>query len=169
MKRSSSAFVFALIVFAADQITKFLALEQLRYGQPVEIIQGFFSLTLIYNTGAAWGTFKAHGPWLTCLSVAALIFLVKTHRHFTALGALPTTALGLLVGGISGNLADRLSHGHVVDFLDFYIGFSWPAFNLADSAICCGVGLYVLDSLRRERQDGHSSGVSSKAGQGLQD
>lgn len=143
--------MIGLLVCALDQVTKQLALEYLRWGKPIEIIPGFFDLALIYNTGAAWGIFRDHSLWLTLLAFVALILLSVLRRHFTYVGLLPRIALGLLLGGIAGNLMDRLIHGCVIDFLSFYIGrFHWPAFNVADSAICIGVGLYLLDSFRRD-------------------
>jgi signal peptidase II len=148
--RSSTAFIISAGVLTLDRVTKHIAVKNLQWGRPVEVIPGFFNLTLVHNTGAAWGMFKDHALWLTLLAFAALIFLCFARRHFTYVGLLPRIALGLLLGGIAGNLSDRLLYGHVIDFLSFYIGrFQWPAFNVADSAICTGVGLYLLDSLKR--------------------
>jgi len=151
LKRSLPAFILGFFILALDQASKCLVLDQLEFGRPVEIIPGVFSLTLVYNTGAAWGMFRDHGFWLTILAVGALGFLFLARRHFTHAGWMPGIALGLLLGGITGNLVDRMIYGHVVDFLSFYLGnFQWPAFNVADSAICTGVGLYLLDSMKRE-------------------
>lgn len=151
MSRSLPAWVLAASVAALDQATKALALDRLNWNRPAEVIPGFFSLTLVVNTGAAWGLFRDKGYWLTLLAIGALILLVAARRHFTAFGALPRIALGLLCGGILGNLADRVARGHVVDFLSFRFNrFEWPAFNVADSAICVGVGLYILDSFLRK-------------------
>jgi len=151
VKRSLPAFVLGTSVFALDQATKWLALERLRWGHPVEVIPGFFNLTLVGNTGAAWGILHDQKFWLTLLALAALIFLTLARRHFTHIGVVPRIALGLLLGGIAGNLLDRVARGHVIDFLSFFIwGYPWPAFNIADSAICVGVGLYMVDSLFRK-------------------
>lgn len=139
------------LVFVLDQGSKSVILRQLSSGESVAILPGFFSLTLITNTGAAWGIMRDKGFWLTLLAVIALGFLLMIRRHFTYVGFLPRLALGLLLGGITGNLADRLMYGHVVDFLDFQVvGWHWPAFNVADSALCVGVGLYLLDSFLRK-------------------
>lgn len=151
MSRSLPAGLLAASVALLDQATKALALDRLSGNRSVEILPDFFSLTLVVNTGAAWGLFRDKGYWLTLLAIVALVILIAARRHFTATGPLLRIALGLLCGGILGNLADRLARGHVVDFLSFrFRGFEWPAFNVADSAICVGVGLYVLESFLRE-------------------
>ncbi|MBI4027291.1 MAG: signal peptidase II [Verrucomicrobia bacterium] len=157
MNRSLPAFVLGSLVFALDQTTKRFVLESLTPGQPVRVIPGFLSLTLISNTGAAWGILQDYGFWLSALAFAALMVLLAMRRHFTHAGLVPRIAFGLLLGGVAGNLSDRLTYGHVVDFLSFYINkYHWPAFNVADSAICVGVGLYVLDSLWRRNSGGAS-------------
>ncbi len=147
------AFVLCALIFALDRVSKEVVLERFLLGESKEIIPGFFSLTLIRNTGAAWGILRGQGLWLTLLAFVALIFLLMMRRHFTYVGILPRVALGLLLGGIAGNLSDRLMDGSVVDFLNFYIGsYHWPAFNVADSSICVGVGLYLIHSLRSTHQ-----------------
>ena len=150
MNRSLPAFALGVSVLALDQASKQLVLEKLESGRTVEVIHGFFYLTQVHNTGAAWGILRDHGFWLMMLALGALIFLCIVRRHFTHMGMVPRIALGLLLGGIAGNLTDRIVHGHVIDFLSFYIGsYPWPAFNVADSSICIGVGLYLVDLFRR--------------------
>lgn len=150
MSRSLPPFILSLAVFVLDQASKRMALNHLEWGHPVEVIPGFFNLVLIYNQGAAWGILRDQGWGLTLLAFIALVFLFAVRRHFTHVGRVPRIALGLLFGGIAGNLTDRLYYGHVIDFLSFHIGkFQWPAFNVADSAICMGVGLYLWDSIQR--------------------
>jgi signal peptidase II len=109
-----------------------------------------FNLTLSFNTGAAFGlwTGLANG-WreivlgLTILMAMALVVFLLTRPYYQTL--LAQTALALILGGAIGNVIDRCIYGAVVDFLDFYIGAShWPAFNVADSAICIGVGLLLF-------------------------
>ena len=147
------AFVLCTLVFALDRVSKDAVLERFVLGESKEVIPGFFNLTLIQNTGAAWGILRGQGLWLTLLAFTALFFLLVMRRHFTYVGILPRIALGLLLGGITGNLSDRLIYGSVVDFLDFYIGtLRWPAFNVADSSICIGVGLYLIHSLQSAHQ-----------------
>ena len=165
MRRSLPSWILGALVVALDQASKRLVMDVLSAGpwsRRIEVIPGFFNLTLVGNTGAAWGLFKDQSFWLTLLAFAALIFLFAVRRHFTSTGPMPRIALGLLLGGIAGNLVDRLTYGHVVDFLCFYLGhFQWPAFNVADSAICTGVGLYLIDSFRRQEPHG-TMGVGSQ-------
>jgi signal peptidase II len=121
------------------------------------VIEGFFRLVNWVNSGAAWSLFLGNNNVLACVSLAALAGLVFWRRHFHVESLAGQISLGLICGGIAGNLVDRLARHHVVDFLRFYlvtrgggseIGF--PAFNVADSAICVGVGLLILISIRKE-------------------
>jgi signal peptidase II len=114
------------------------------------MIDGFFNFTLVLNRGAAFGLFSSiPDPWrgivLSVTSIIALVFvaflLTKDFRHNQAAHA----ALGMIVGGGVGNAIDRIQHGAVVDFLDFYFGnYHWPAFNVADSAIFVGVAILLF-------------------------
>jgi signal peptidase II len=144
------AAVTALAVLILDQVTKYLALQQLPPGRPISLIDGFFSLTLVMNPGLAFGMFAstpAGWRWVVALlSIGALTVLaVVGLRMLPAGGRLTSLALGLIFGGAVGNLLDRGRFGAVVDFLDFYWrGYHWPAFNVADSAISVGVALLAL-------------------------
>ena len=110
------------------------------------------------NTGAAWSLFRGNNLALAGVAIVALVVLFFSRHHFGARTVLGQVAFGLIIGGIVGNLIDRLRVGHVVDFLYFYlqqrgggeIGF--PAFNVADSAICTGVGLVFLFTWRSEHK-----------------
>lgn len=147
--------IVGVLVFAADQISKEMIADRLpfgSYGRPahLEVIPGFFNLVHVGNTGAAWSMFTGQSVWLALLALVTLAAMFWWRRtlglHYTA--AQP--AFGLLVGGILGNLVDRLLHGHVIDFLDFHFGdYVFPTFNIADSAICVGVFWYILWSLRQ--------------------
>ena len=131
-------------VILLDQATKHWA-QRCLPSAPLTIVPGFFDLRHVLNTGAAWGMFAGYNTWLVGLSVAMLACLVVFRRCFFADRLLHRWAMGLMVGGIVGNLTDRIRLQHVVDFLDFHWGGShFPAFNVADSAICVGVGLYLL-------------------------
>ncbi|MDD2708460.1 MAG: signal peptidase II [Verrucomicrobiae bacterium] len=155
------ALCLGILVFILDQASKQMALAHLAFHEPVPVIPGFFNLTLLTNTGAAWGIMRDKGLWLTLLAAGALLFLILNRRSFIQNCAIQATAYGLLLGGIAGNLTDRLVYGHVVDFLDFrFAGWPWPAFNLADSAICCGVGLYLLNAARTSKQPMVTPGAS---------
>ena len=132
-----------------DQWTKLAVRRGFALGESVPVWPGFFHLTYLRNTGAAWGVLGGQNTALILLSIAMLALMLRYRRHFLADTASHRIALGLLLGGITGNLLDRVRLGYVVDFLDFFAGpHHWPAFNVADAAICCGVGLYLLTSWR---------------------
>jgi signal peptidase II len=142
----------AAIVVLFDQITKITISQMLSYGQS-KPITSFFNLVLAYNKGAAFSFLSNQGGWqryfFTGIAIAAallIVYLLKRHAG----QRLFCWALALILGGAVGNLIDRVMYGHVVDFLDFYIrNWHWPAFNVADSAICIGAVLFVVDELRR--------------------
>ncbi len=149
--------VIALLVVALDQITKQIVLHSLGYIKEKVVIEGFFKFVLWGNTGAAWSLFRGNNALLALIAVIALVVLFFSRHHFDSRSMLGQLAFGLICGGIVGNLIDRLWAKHVIDFLYFYlqqrdgteIGF--PAFNVADSAICTGVGLVFLLTWRSER------------------
>lgn len=138
----------SMTVVLLDQISKFLVRQNIPLGYGVDqevIIPGFFSLTHIQNTGAAWGILSGLSGWLAVLSFVVLILLILFHRHIKSKNMVYKIAMGLMIGGITGNLIDRLRLGCVTDFLDFcFWGWHFPAFNVGDSAICVGIGLYLL-------------------------
>jgi len=144
--------LIALAVFVADQLTKWVIGSAIPLHDSRPVIPGFFRLTHVKNRGAAFGIFAdSTSPMkievLILLSVVALVVVLmllweQPGARRIGLG------LALILGGALGNLFDRLAHGSVVDFLEFYLrGFHWPAFNVADSAIVIGAGLLVLDML----------------------
>lgn len=138
----------ALCVVLLDQASKEWVRDAFSLHESVPVIPGFFHLTYIRNTGAAWGMFSGQNIALAVLALVMLAVLVIFRRKILPPGRVHRVALGLLCGGIAGNLFDRLRLDYVVDFLDFFVrGSHFPAFNVADSAICVGVGIYVLGSL----------------------
>ncbi len=150
----------ALGVVALDQLTKQIVLHSLGNSNEKEkvVVEGFFKFVLWENTGAAWSMFRDNNALLASIAVVALVALFLSRRHFDARSALGQAAFGLICGGILGNLIDRLWAKHVIDFLRFYLQprggtepLGFPAFNVADSAICTGVGLVFLLTLRSER------------------
>ncbi len=131
-----------------DQVTKHLIRTQFFVGESRPVVEGFFNLTFVRNTGAAWGMLGGQNTSLTILSIVMLIVILIFRRSFLSDTWEHRLALGLMIGGIVGNLMDRLRLGWVTDFLDFHWrGHHWPSFNVADSAICIGVGIYVLSAL----------------------
>jgi signal peptidase II len=150
----------AVVVFVLDQLAKLLVLHVLpAVGDERSVVEGFFKFVHWGNTGAAWSLFTGNNALLAIVGIAALILLIFTRHHFHAHTLAGQIAFGLIFGGIAGNLTDRLLPGRhaVVDFLYFYlqprsgdeIGF--PAFNIADSAICTGVALIFLISWKHEQ------------------
>ncbi len=152
----------AAALLAADQLTKWTILHLLPRGGEIPVLPGFFKLVHWTNTGAAWSLFHGNNSVLAAISVLALIVLFLARRHFESDRVPGQVALGLIFGGITGNLFDRLVHRHVVDFLYFHlirrdgVELGFPAFNIADTAICTGVGIIFLLSwfLRPQEPDG---------------
>lgn len=138
----------ALVILILDQVTKIWAEHSLTLFAPVELTS-FFNLTLVYNPGAAFSFLSTAGGWqrwalsaiAAALSLLIIVWLTRMPRRAT----LTVTALGLILGGALGNLADRLRIGQVVDFLDFHFaGIHWPAFNVADAAITVGAVMMII-------------------------
>ena len=145
--------ILGLIVVLLDQFTKLWVRADFIYGgDPQSVIPGFFNLVYVRNEGAAWGMFGGQQLLLVLLSAGVLIALAVYHRKLLNPTLDHRIALGLMVGGICGNLIDRIRVGWVTDFLDFYVGsYHWPSFNVADSAICIAVGIYLLSSFWHTR------------------
>ena len=149
--------VGATSILTLDQATKTLVASRLVPGESIEILPGILHLTLVRNTGMAFGLlsdldipFKS--PLMTLLSLAIVAAVI--YYALRSPGAETMTRLGsiFILGGALGNIVDRVRLGYVIDFVDvFYRDTHWPAFNVADSSICVGVGLWLLDSLRRHR------------------
>ncbi|MDD2237715.1 MAG: signal peptidase II [Kiritimatiellae bacterium] len=136
-----------LAIVVLDQVSKFFVREYLAFGSVRPVIPGLMNLTHLRNTGAAWGMLGNQNLFLSLLSFVMLILMVLFRRSFLNGGRVHRAAFGLLAGGIIGNLIDRIKQGAVTDFLDFYVAnWHWPSFNVADAAICTGVGLYLLSS-----------------------
>jgi signal peptidase II len=146
--------LLGLGIFALDQFTKRLVVRHLDYGDDLKVVPGFFRLVHWGNTGAAWSMFRGWNWLLVIVALTAMVVLYLARHHFGARSPVGQVAFGLIFGGILGNLVDRVNFGHVVDFLYFYVikrgggeaGF--PAFNVADSAICMGVALVFYNSWR---------------------
>jgi signal peptidase II len=148
-------FFLSLPLYALDQLTKYLVLQNVDPKEPREVIHGFFHLVNITNTGAAFGSFQNNNELFVGIScVALLVVLVLLLRKGTP-DRWRDISLALLLAGILGNLTDRLLYGHVIDFLLFDLGSNaprifhlhpWPAFNVADSCITVAVVFFVIHS-----------------------
>jgi len=134
-----------LAVLGLDLATKEWARSTLP-GSSIPILPGFFTLAYGENTGIAFGLFQGQGRLLTFFSPLALLVLGSALGwHVYQAGRYSTACVcGLIIGGAMGNVWSRLTDGYVVDFLDFHIGtWHWPTFNVADSALCCGVAGFL--------------------------
>jgi len=146
--------VTALVVVVLDQLTKALVVARIGLHESVPVVDGFFALTYVRNTGAAFGLLAGRieslrVPLLIAVSVAALVVLIWFLRGLPNDRRVVIAACGAVLGGAVGNLIDRAAYGEVIDFLDVYVGaWHWPAFNVADAAITVGVVVLCIDSLR---------------------
>ena len=152
-------FFTALPLVVADQLSKFWIRSNLAIGEPLFEV-GFFRLTRVHNTGAAFGLFRGQSFLLTIIALvgvaALLLYTFFFHHKFPFLdNRLGKLALGLVLGGTVGNLIDRIYLGYVTDFIDFNL---WPAFNIADSAIVVGVIILAYSLLRLATAGKHSDG-----------
>ena len=138
-----------LVIVGLDQLAKHLVQAHLILGQAVALLPGFFNLTHTRNTGAVWGTLQHQNAWLTIFSLLALGLIAFCYRWLVDARRVHRLALGLMLGGVLGNLIDRVRLGWVVDFLDVYWrNHHWPTFNLADAAIFLGVAAYLISAWR---------------------
>jgi len=150
-------FLLGLGVFLLDQLTKQAVRSHLYPGESRPVIEGFFNLVHVRNDGAAWNILSGRSPVLIAVSVGVLAVLFFYRRAFLR-DRLHRVILGLMIGGILGNLADRIRFGTVTDFLDFQFGsYHYPAFNIADSALCIAAALFIFASFaedfRKKREE----------------
>lgn len=154
-------------VIVLDQLSKSIALAHLSRVYSLKVIDGFFSLTLVLNTGVAFGLFsQSPAAWkavaLLLLSGVTVIALLWYYFFVEDLSRWMRVAFCLIVGGALGNMIDRFRFSKVIDFLDFYWhNYHWPAFNLADAAISAGVILLLFDTLIGSRKADSVLNVSS--------
>lgn len=145
-------YLVILSVLIFDQLTKNIILNEMVTPKIIEVTP-FFNLILAFNTGVSFSMFSGNNPYVLsaiALSVCALIawWLTKEQDKITRIG------FAMIIGGALSNVLDRFMYGAVVDFLDFYIGsYHWPAFNIADTAICIGAGLIVLRSFLLKKEE----------------
>jgi len=150
--------IFFFGILSLDQWTKSLIVQKLLLYQKIEVIQGFFNIIHVRNSGGAFGIFGGEkggfGSILfivvSLIAIGVILFLfirIKEEEKTLAL------SFSLILSGAVGNLIDRLRYGEVIDFLDFYLSSThWPAFNIADSAICIGIGLMALELLKHDQK-----------------
>jgi len=151
--RSWPWFAMACTIIVLDQLAKLYFNGSYQYGEARSVIPGFFNFTLIYNPGAAFSFLADAGGWQKHV-FTVLAFLVSGWLGLNLVrgrfSCLMSWAAAFIMGGALGNVIDRLAYGHVIDFIQiYYHNWYYPAFNLADSFICVGAALMVIDSLRR--------------------
>ena len=174
--RWRAAYLFAAAaVYMADQASKAWAVHQLKEGATVRVFDGLLHFSYAENPGIAFGRLQEGGQFgrwmlsaLAALAVVGLLlYFFRTKRTDDRL----LGAIALLLGGVAGNLTDRVRFGHVVDFIDVFIGsYQWPTFNVADAAICTGAALLALDLILEGRREGREAkakrGAQAAAGGG---
>src|SRR5713226_3330654 len=148
--------VLVAATLALDRWTKALIQKRFGLNESISVIDGFFNITYVRNTGVAFGIFSsisspAKSVLLSVFTAFAAVVVVTYSVRSPVRNRLLQVAVGLILGGALGNLYDRLAYGFVVDFLEFYIRtYHWPSFNIADSAISVGVALLALEIIRNE-------------------
>ena len=140
-------FVLPLAVVILDQFSKYIVVENLALGESIPIIEEVFHLTYILNPGAAFGMFAHNRLFFIAIAVIVIGIIIWARREILASPWEVKAGCGLFLGGAIGNLIDRARQGLVIDFFDFRI---WPVFNIADIAICIGVGLIIWNLLKTE-------------------
>jgi len=149
----------ALVLFLADQASKAWAVRRLKTGEVVRVIDGLVHLSYAENPGIAFGRLQdggQFGRWMlaalaSLAVVGLLLYFFRTRRTDDRL----LGAIALLLAGVAGNLTDRVRLGHVIDFIDVFLGtYQWPTFNVADAAICTGAALLALDLILEGRKEG---------------
>ncbi|MBB3170118.1 signal peptidase II [Simiduia aestuariiviva] len=144
--------LLVLVSVVLDQYTKAIASGALSYGQPVYVLS-FLDWTLLHNPGAAFSFLSDQGGWqrwfFTAVAALVSVVLVVWIARLTKDKLWESSALALVLGGAVGNLIDRVQLGYVVDFISMhYEQYYWPAFNIADSVICIGVAMLIVDMFR---------------------
>ncbi len=145
------------LVLVLDQITKWVANTSMSLYQTIEVMP-YFNFTLAYNHGAAFSFLADAGGWqrwfFTGLAAVFSVVIFVWLMRLKSSAKLEAISLSLILGGAVGNLIDRVLFGYVIDFLDvYYQGYHWPAFNIADSAICIGAVLLILDSFKHKPEE----------------
>ncbi|MEI7898688.1 MAG: signal peptidase II [bacterium] len=145
--------LLAALIVAADQLTKFLAVTRLKPLGTYIVLPGFFNLSYVENKGAAWGMLAGQHLFLILFSLITLGFLLWKRKALFANLWGGTVTLALIMGGVLGNLIDRTRLTYVIDFLDFHWHAAhFPAFNIADASICCGVFLFIATQWQHDKK-----------------
>ena len=141
-------YIIGFIGVLVDQISKIVIDKMLELNESIKVIDSFFNITYVRNTGAAWGMFSNNTLLLALISIIFLYFLIKfVNENKNDLNILSTLSFGFIIGGLIGNLIDRVVRTYVIDFFDFNIfGYDFPVFNIADILIVVAVFLLIIES-----------------------
>lgn len=146
---NKSIVIISLICLLIDQLTKFIIISTIDLFTSIEVIKSFFSLTYVRNYGAAWSILEGNSLFLIIFGFGALYLIYRLFIKGHKLMKFDIVTYGILIGGILGNLIDRIIYGYVIDFFDFNIwGYDFPIFNMADIFIVISVGLIIFSMLR---------------------
>ncbi|MDD3048614.1 MAG: signal peptidase II [Bacilli bacterium] len=141
--------LFSLIVVLVDQLTKWLVTANISVNSNVVIIKNFLNFTNVGNDGAAWNIFSGSRWFLVCVSILAVFAIIKYIILDLKISKVELVGYFLLLGGIVGNLIDRIFRGSIVDFIDINLfGYHYPVFNIADSCIIVGTILIVFHMIK---------------------
>ena len=150
-------YIIAFFFFLIDLVSKQLIDHLMKVGDSIKVINNFFYITYAQNKGAAWSLFEDQKILLLILPVIVLFFINK-FMNKEKISDLECITYGMIIGGIIGNLFDRIVYGHVIDFIDFKLfGYDYPVFNLADTFIVIGVILIIIISFRKDKNERSNS------------
>ncbi len=156
MKKFKFIFII-LIVFVLDQISKLLIMNNFKLNDSVSVIKNFFSITYSHNDGAAFGMFGGKTIFIVIISVVVLIYLLFELFYHKKRNLVLDSGVSLIIGGLLGNLFDRIYFSYVRDFLDFKIfGYDAAIFNLADTFIVVGAFLFLIGVFLEEKYENSS-------------
>ena len=143
-------YIIAFLFFILDLLSKQIINHVMSVGESIKVINNFFYITYTRNTGAAWSILEDQRILLLIISVIVL-YLINKFMNKEKLSKIESLSYGIIIGGIVGNLIDRIFYGFVIDFLDFKLfGYDYPIFNLADTFIVVGIIIMGIISIRKE-------------------
>lgn len=138
-------YFISLFCLMLDQIVKIVVISKINLNQSIDIIKNFFSITYVRNYGAAWSILQGNTFFLISVAILSILIIYNFFIKNNLLKSIEVIMYGMLIGGILGNLIDRIIYNYVIDFLDFNIfGYKFPVFNIADIFIVLSAGLMIL-------------------------
>ncbi|MBP3461753.1 MAG: signal peptidase II [Bacilli bacterium] len=149
--------IVSIITILIDQIIKYLIITNLKFTDSINVIKNFFRITYLQNTGAAWSILSGNIILLILITLIALVFIFMILKKKKEYLKIEYLCYGLLIGGIIGNLIDRIRYGFVIDYLDFNFGeFNYPVFNLADICIVVSAIILIIISMKEDKNGNKS-------------